>query len=97
MTSKSLLSALTIATVGLGSKAFLRYLCADVQVVGLPRLLGELDRMDTRRDKGILTGWYIFTRWNELFSNLFIVANHISVFVYSACMPKWVMMTFETG
>ena len=59
MTSKSLLSALTIATVGLGSKVFLNYLCADVRVIGLPRLLDELDRVGTRKGKGLLTGWYI--------------------------------------
>lgn len=58
MTSKPLLSALTFATIGLGSKAFLNY-CADVKVVGLSRLLSELDRVHSRKGRGILTGRYI--------------------------------------
>ena len=53
LTHKSLLSALTIAAVGLGSKAFLNLLCADVNVVGLPRLLAALS---AARRAGVLTG-----------------------------------------
>jgi hypothetical protein len=88
MTSKSLLSALIIATAGLGSKAFLNYLCADVKVVGLPRLLNELDRVRTRKGRGVLTGWYITFRANAKFTNFFIVSNHISVFVIMLWFPR---------
>jgi hypothetical protein len=55
MTKKSLLSTLVISTVGLGSKAFLNFLSADVTVVGLPRLLEKLDSSRDRKSKGILT------------------------------------------
>ncbi|KAF8582411.1 acyltransferase-domain-containing protein [Ramaria rubella] len=55
MTNKSLLSALTIASVGLGSRAFLKFLCANVKVAGLSRLLDELERVRNEKGKGILT------------------------------------------
>jgi len=47
-----LLSAIIAATVGLGSKAFLK-LC-DVKVVGLSRFLEVLE--EKRQGKGLLTG-----------------------------------------
>jgi len=51
---RSLLSRLTISTVGLSSKAFLRLGCASVTVKGLPTLLDALE--DARRnERGILT------------------------------------------
>jgi monolysocardiolipin acyltransferase len=63
MTKKSLLSALTIATIGLGSKAFLKYVCADAKVVGLSRLLDELERAQNRKGKGVMTStWFSIIR-----------------------------------
>ncbi|KAF8530093.1 acyltransferase-domain-containing protein [Hysterangium stoloniferum] len=55
MTRKSLLSTLIISTAGLGSKAFLNFLTADVKVVGLPRLLHALDNIRDGKSRGVLT------------------------------------------
>jgi len=78
-------SALTIGTVGLGSKAFLKFLSADVKVVGMRRLLdtlGEVERGE-RRGKGVVTGVFnisFFFRPEQFIIFIYSVSNHISVY-----------------
>ncbi|GJJ14264.1 hypothetical protein Clacol_008528 [Clathrus columnatus] len=53
--NRSFLSRLIVRTVGLSSKAFLRFLCADVKVVGLTRLLEEVEKIRIGKSKGLIT------------------------------------------
>ncbi|KIJ26104.1 hypothetical protein M422DRAFT_38362 [Sphaerobolus stellatus SS14] len=63
MTKPPLLSTLIFSTIGLSSKVFLNFLCKDVKVVGLQRLLQRLEDVEEDgRGRGVLT-----------------VSNHISV------------------